>query len=367
LHGSLESLEAGRLAEAEQEALAVATRTARTAPRAWLVVADSRQRRGRHAAAIEAYRLFLASCTSARLRRYALEQIRICREALSPRQPLAAPSTRLTDAERKHLAEVERALSIESTDHFVVRARNSALAKLIAGQAERNLSRICGVILAGQEFPHSVDVYVWPDQTEYRRHAIEAPEWAGGSFSVTARDGVVSRRIDLTQRGEDGRFAVIMLDRVLPHELCHLVIHEYFGDSHCPLFLSEGLAMLAELEIDNVRVLLAGLAVAGRAKIPLSRLFRIEWNTMETPALFYAESYSFVCFLHDRLTRGQFREFLSHVKDGCDAADALGRASYLPHSDQFLADVASAWEEHAIAQAQTVQALNGQRDPRGRN
>jgi hypothetical protein len=350
----------GRYELAEQIALELANRPGEPVPRAWLVVAAARQQRERHASAARAYRLFLGSCDSPRLREYARRRLRTCEAGPADEPAAGTPSDELSPQELERLRRVSDRVYAESSEHFVVRARNPELARLLIRRAEAALRRICGVLLGGQAYPHSVDVYVWADRDEYRLHAVDAPDYSGGNFTIRHTPEGVVRRIDLTQLDADGRFDVLMLDRVLPHELCHLVTHEYFGDAHCPLFLDEGLAMLAEAETDNARVLLAGSACAAERGLPLGRLFLCDRRAVDDVAVFYAESFSFVEYVHRRLTREQFRRFLEQVKGGCTVAEALQRALHLPPDESFLPALADAWESHAIAQAQYLRALRGQ-------
>jgi len=362
LQRALAKLRSGRYAQAERAALVLATDHCEPVPRAWLIVATARQRCRRHKEAAEAYQSFLASCASDELRDYVLGEIRACRSALGPMPGPVAPSRRLTGDALRGLAAVDREVLTESSEHFVVRARNAKLAKLLVREAEEALKRICAVILAGRDYPHYVEIYVWPDHDEYIARAKDAPEWSGGSFSIRRRDGVVTRRIDLTQLDEKGRFAGIMLDRVLPHEMCHLVIHEFFGDAGCPLFLNEGLAMMAEAEVDNDRVLLAGAALTGKKGFSLDRLFTRDRRSIGDPAVFYAASFSFVEFLHTRMTGRQFTAFLKHVKDGCSISDALRRGVYALDDPAFAAALEEAWQGHAILQAQLAKAIRGEYD-----
>jgi len=354
---ALEGLEKGRYEQAEREALALATDPAHPTARAWMIVGAARQRRGRRAEAAEAYRLFLSSCTCPATQQFALGQIRACLHAGKGPATPQPPGKRLGKEVIGKLAEVHDRLYSESSEHFVVQARNPSLAKLLVAESEVALDRICRVILAGQDYPHSVRVNVWTDHENFLAHATDAPEWAGGSFRLSTANGVTTRQIDLTQRDKHGQFATIMLDRILPHEMCHLVVKEYFGDATCPLFLSEGLAMMAEFEVENSRAELAGMAIAGKAKIPLEDLLVRRRYDVQKPAVFYAESFSFVEFLHGRMTDEQFRALLEHIKAGCTVADALQRSLYVPADESFLRALASAWEDHAIEQAQYLRAL----------
>ncbi len=359
IQDALAALSAGEPARAERIAEEVVSTWGEGSWRGWLIVAASRQQMGRHADAADAYRDYLAQCQNPSERAFVLERIRQCRQAEAPAAEATPPSKLLTDQQRDRLARVDDEEHIESGEHFVVRARNGELAQLIAIQAEVALRRICQSILSGQDFPHSVDIYVWPDLAEYRKHAVSAVEWSGGSFSLRLdEDGQFVRRIDLTQRNVQGRFDAIVLDRVLPHELCHLVLAELFGDADCPLVLNEGLAMLAEAAVDNSRVLLAGAALSADRKIPLEALLLIEQCQADTALVFYAESFSLTCFLHSRLSRQQFREMLAHIKAGCPLEEAIQRALYVPCDEAFLARLARAWEADAVRQSQFLQALD---------
>ena len=66
-----------------------------------------------------------------------------------------------------------------SSDHFVVRSHNAKLSKLLVVEAEAALSRVCKLILGGQDYPNTVDIYVWTDHEDYIAHAQDAPEWSG--------------------------------------------------------------------------------------------------------------------------------------------------------------------------------------------
>jgi len=356
---ALQSLSDGRLAEAERRAMRIVARQAAgaSARRAWLVAAAARQRGGDNRGATEAYRKFLATCNSPDLRRYALEQIRKCRLPSGLPQVPVPPSRKLSAQMLRDLAAVGQTYHVESSEHFVVRTRNAKLAKLLVAEAESSLERIRVLLLGEQAYPHAVNVYVWVDHDDFIRHAKDAPEWSGASFTFSVSDGVTTRRIDLTQRDEDGRFASIMLDSVLPHELCHLVMREFFGDAACPLVLNEGLAMMAEWQVDNDRILLAAAAVTGERGISLDELLVLHRENLSDPAVFYAEAFSFVSFLRARLTAEQFRSFLDNVKGGCGIGESLQRALYVPQSDEFMPALNAAWEDYAVAHAQYLKAL----------
>ena len=361
IQAALEALRDGRLDQAERLAVLAADEPAAGAWRAWLIAADARLRLGRYGPAEAAYTEFIASCTRPAEREYALRQVARCRAGAAGEKPAALPSRKLTVAQLAELAAVDDTPASESSEHFVVTAPNAALAKLVAAEAERALTRICHALLGGQDYPHSVDVRVWTDAAEYRKHAEAAPHWAGGSFSLRPdADGQLRRRIDLTQLDDKRRFDTDAIDRVLPHEMCHLVLAEQFGGAHCPLFLNEGLAMMAEYLVDNGRIKLAGAALGGETKIAVGDLLTSVRCPSEQAGVFYAEAYSLTDYVHGRLSPPQFREMLDHLKAGSPLDEAVQRALCVPPDGEFLTKLAAAWENDAIRQTHFLDAVEDQ-------
>ena len=357
---ALDKLAQGQYEQAELIAQNVLGRQDPLSGRAWLIIATARQRAGQFAQAETAFRAFLSDNPNSPDRDFAREQIKACRQAQNNATPAPPPSRRLTKLQLAELAQTQPQKAVESSTHFVVHSYNSALSKLVAVEAEAALARIGGLLLAGREYPNSVEIHIWPNRKAFEANATAAPEWAGGSYSLTARDGLTVRRIDLTQTTPTGQFSTEMLDRVLPHELCHLVTRESFGEVPIPLFLNEGLAILSEAMPDNGRILLAGAARASRTKLSLHELLLVQRHSLQDVDVFYAESYSLVAFLQARLSERQFMELIENIKLGCSFRDALHRAVGTPQDDKLIPAVAAAWETHAIEQAQYLRAVRGQ-------
>ena len=145
----------------------------------------------------------------------------------------------------------------------------------------------------------------------------------------------------------EGRFQPRLLSVVLPHELCHVVVTEYFGDREPPLWLNEGLAMLAE-DVDPLwrqRPLLGPLQ-EGSVRSWQWLLTRQEVRR-EDASLFYAQAASVTRFLMERLEASQLQTLLSELKGGQDSASALGRAVSATGS-AALAALESQWREKTL-------------------
>jgi tetratricopeptide (TPR) repeat protein len=361
LHEALAMLQQGQYAQAQHAARELLS-AEDPDPQAWLVLASSYQQRRLYEAAAQAYDSYLEATRGDALAPFVRSQIRLCREGNLPRlQYDSLPSESLSPEQLEELSAVDDRVHTETSEQFVVRARNSKVAKLMVRQAEKAMQRVCDQVLSGQAFHKSVDVYVWKDRKDYLANACDAPDWSGGSFSVeTKRGRVVSRRIDLTQNDEQGRFNTTTLDRILPHELCHLVLDDLFAESQCPLMLNEGLAMLAEYQLDNDRVLLAGTAISGKERVSLQELLAAEWSDLDNPALFYASALSFTEFIYSRLNQQQFARFLHHVRNGQTVPVALQRSLAMPAREDFSRRLSDAWETYAIAQSHYLRALDAQ-------
>ena len=358
---ALDALRSGDNQTAEQIAKNVIRIGGVDSWRAWLIVACVQHRSQRYEQASKSYRRFLASCRNPFERKYVVEQIRKCHQLTrkSGRGEISI-SGKIPPERLKKLSLFTGRQYIESSEHFVVRAYNPDLAKLTAKHAEAALDRICKIILLGQDYPHSVDVYIWPTITDYRTRVARQVEFSQGSFSLTKNEaGKTVRRIDLVQLNSEGRFDLALLEKVLPHELCHLVFSEFLGDAPCPLAINEGLAMLAQARVDESRLRLAGAAIAAGKAIPLEDLLTIRKYQQDYRSLFYAESFSLVEYLHRNLSPKQFHEVLVNIKDGCCLAEAIQRALYVPPDENFLKSLSIAWQNDAIKQWQFLKALDG--------
>ncbi len=363
---ALDAYSRGQLADAATLSEQVASHPVTPNGRAWIIAASAYHARGEYADAADAYRAFLGVCRSPSDREFALGKLAECRQ--HPAKSTAAPtvpSELLTSKQIEELSEVTDRTCIESSAHFVVESHNPKLSKLLAEQAEQALRRITKVVMRGAEYPHSVRVKVFPTVKEYRANAKNSPEWSGGSFELTVDEtGFAQRAINLTQLDESGALNTDVFDRILPHELCHLVVTEWFGDAHSPLYLQEGMAMAAEYGDHSKRILLAGRDAGSGKALGLQELVATEKYDDGNVDLFYARAYSFVSYMHQRLTPKQFADTLANIKAGNPLRDALHKALYLPDSNAFMSQLEQSWQDDAIANAQYLTFLATHQDTR---
>lgn len=350
----------GQWQQAAHAAAALAVSPYDSEPRAWIIAAAALERLGEPAAAAAAYRAYLTDCQDPAIRAYVQEQLARCQSPSAAAGLGDPPSAAVDDELRAELAAVQEADSVELSEHFEVRTPNAALSAVLAELAEEALLRVMATTGLEAAYPQRVLIEVHATAAEYCDKANRSDHWSGGCFELTVDEqGLPRRVIHLIQHDADGAFDTDILDRVLPHELCHLVLTEWFGASPCPLYLQEGLAVLCEFAEQDDRIILTGTVLATGQEIGIEALMASQEYQPQDLPLFYAQSYSLVSYLHDRLAGGQLAQLLEHVRAGCTLGEALQRTLAIPEAEGFLAELAEAWEDHAIGHAQFLLTLQG--------
>lgn len=246
--------------------------------------------------------------------------------------------------------------------YFRVQAPSENLARKVISAAESSLQTIREKLLPEADLTAQVDIYIWSDTEEYHSQAPHAPAHSSAcAISSVDEAGQRIHRIDLLHEADQpgGK----MLQCRLPHELSHVAQEEYFRpapgqDLDVPLAIQEGLSILAERGDKSHHVRLAGTALAGPRAIPLERLLLLHrYDQAESSALFYAESYSFMEFLRGKMTRGQYGDFLGHLRSGEPVSEAVRMALALPQSENFLQRLDAAWRNYAILQTQLLRVV----------
>ncbi|MBI5725439.1 MAG: hypothetical protein HZA50_15895 [Planctomycetes bacterium] len=351
---ALALLESGNENAAQQAAMPAANAGGEQGARAWLIIATARYRLGELESAIEAYDLCRKTSSSKTIRDYAFDRALTVRKEIRTR--LKPETGEIPQDAAKRLAKVEQVFHFASAPNIFVRARNPELARVIASRAQILLEKAWYGLGAEIKYPHQIRIFVHADRHEYAAAAPPSPDWSCATARVDNIDGKLIPRIDLTQLDENGQFDSRLLDRILPHELCHLAVSEYFGPDRCPLFLTEGLAMMAEKAGDPSRQILAGQSFMADDATGINDLVSQEMP-LRKPELFYSLSYSLVEFLHSRMSSAQFKAFLNHIRTGCPFSHAVQRAMGISYEEGFIALLAETWKKHSMQQSALLQAV----------
>ena len=169
-----------------------------------------------------------------------------------------------------------------------------------------------------------VPIVYFASQEEFTKQTGQ-PKWSKG-FAVSHLASVNLRMIITYQGQED------FLNAVLPHEISHLILHDFIGPHrHIPTWFDEGVAQMEEQGDDpNHRTIFAHLIENGES-IPLLSLQNPNPSIRTDAtygAIFYAESLYIVDFLVKTYGKESFINLCRNLRDGMDFEDALKNAYY---------------------------------------
>lgn len=224
-------------------------------------------------------------------------------------------------------------------DHFVIYHDNRDVANNFGWKAEyyyKKILRHLGVAnfnpWAGQ---NKCVILIFKNQGEYMKE-MNAPDWSGG---IALMDKNLFATFEGAQRVET---------KILPHEMTHLILAEYFGKTQIPLWLNEGMAQYEQEEgADyNYRKFVLEAVKAGKY-IKLTDLLKRDYVPAgsEGIALFYAQSASVIDYMRTQLLQTQFSEFLRQIKKGRPTEEAL-KEVYQWKFRNGVADLEKRWLEY---------------------
>lgn len=137
------------------------------------------------------------------------------------------------------------------------------------------------------------------------------------------------------------------IERVVPHEVAHQVIHQLTDNPFAPLpkWLDEGLAVSYEEVHDPSFPILLEQAASDR--LPTLRSLNAAFPYDSAAAtLAYAQSHSIVEFIADHYGEAELRELVTTFADGVTADQAVGAALGVS-----IEELDSAWRDEVTAQA----------------
>jgi len=221
---------------------------------------------------------------------------------------------------------------VSSTHFIVLHIGDEPLAKTVSERAESYYSTIATDLgyTRYQNFwlwDNRVKILIYPTAAAFSE-ACDAPAWAAGRASPQ-RHEIASYR----QSGEG------FLSDLLPHELAHLILSDFIGESRVPLWLTEG---FSEWEQSGRKPPAAGGLMSRRFLLKTLFSMDIRRDTdRERVSLFYAQSSSVVGFLIKTYGGDSFGSFCRALRDGKDLAAALAAA--YPHDAPSLDTLEQKW------------------------
>jgi hypothetical protein len=169
----------------------------------------------------------------------------------------------------------------------------------------------------GAELQESVRLYIYASAADLQGSMIFPQEWTGG---VAFTDyGIVAIGITPDSSGLAwGKGAIA-------HELTHLVVHQVTFNPYnaLPTWLDEGLAMMAEGELDPYFALALSQAISDNTLISIRSLASPFSAITELSILSYAESYEVVNYLINEFGRDKMLELLQTFAQGSGYDETL--------------------------------------------
>ena len=135
------------------------------------------------------------------------------------------------------------------------------------------------------------------------------------------------------------------LERQIPHEIAHILIHEVSGgqDEHLPLWLTEGIATLSEMypQTDYQRMLNA--AAEDSSLLPMASLCSAFPPGSKELLLAYAQSGSFVNFLYKKYGSSGLVELINTYQDGVSCENGM-----LGATGSSLSQLEALWQQQVL-------------------
>lgn len=265
---------------------------------------------------------------------------------------------------------------VEETEHFTVYTTNERLSKVIGERAEIYLEFMVDKLFGGRSWAARFPILVYSSLDDYQQHG--GPSGSGGVTMghVTGKTQVILL-FQLTpqfDRGASRRSSTsgngiwkYGIESVLPHELTHAVINEFFGGQETPRWLHEAVAGRFEQTRDHY-----GEAARLARKVVAGEYFRIqdlfEQETYpKRVGLFYEQAAAVVLYLFEAGPEAM-HVFLSELRAGnghdaaCAAALGIPKEKAVEEFERrwvewmrmrYLKDLDNEGDDTIISKAQT--------------
>ncbi len=216
-------------------------------------------------------------------------------------------------------------------DHFIIYHENRNFANDISWNAEYNYKKILRHLGIADFHPwekgeNKCVILIFKNQKEFLDAVLSPLNLKNEEEAMVAREsldwmGGLARKDENVLMIFEGAKGVE--NQILPHELSHLILREYFGEANIPLWLNEGMAQYEE-EGRGYKKLVMNI-VRDNIFLALTDLFKMKSlpPSRAEIALFYVQSASVIDYMRTQLLQTQFSQFLRQLKGGIPTDEAL--------------------------------------------
>ncbi|MCH7701416.1 MAG: tetratricopeptide repeat protein [Planctomycetes bacterium] len=225
-----------------------------------------------------------------------------------------------------------------ASKHFDTYATNEKLAEVVGKRCEVYLEFMSNVLFGGRAWGFRVPVLVYPTHDEYVSVGGAPASSAGVTFGnrLHGRTSkvMIYHLTEIKEEGERGRGETVMykyaIDGILPHELTHVMINEFFGGQDTPQWLHEAVAeRMAQMRKHYLEAARLARAVVAGEHFRLRDLFEQEGYPSSRITLFYHQSAAVVTYLFEAGPEAMYT-FLSALAEQKNHDQALSEALGIP-------------------------------------
>ncbi len=215
---------------------------------------------------------------------------------------------------------------------------DDAFGAALLDAASRGLNQAAGLLPAASLAP--VDIYVYATAQDLQGALfLGGEQWTGGH--ANPKLGVVMAAVT------PGPGQGIEMERLLPHELAHVLMYRSVGDAYnrLPVWLNEGMASLAELYPNPDYALALQTASQRGTLLSMQDLCASFPPDAASAFLAYAQSQSFVRYLRDTYGSAALLALTSAYADGLGCNEGAVRTLGVP-----LTQLEARWHETALGE-----------------
>jgi hypothetical protein len=197
--------------------------------------------------------------------------------------------------------------------------------------------------------PSTLDIFIYPNENDLQSGMqLGGRTWVGGQADPDL--GVLLLTVN---PGPEER---IELERILPHELTHILLYQRMGEdgySNLPSWLNEGLATLQEHPPDAAFRIALDEAVRQDSLLPLESLCAAFPFSSSDATLAYAQSASVVQYIKDIYGIGGISSLLDSYQEGTTCKGGVQRAL-----QRSIADLEIEWQATILPRPSLLDRLH---------
>ncbi len=223
---------------------------------------------------------------------------------------------------------------------------DSEFAENVSKVAAAGLQQVQSLIQG--KTPEAIDIYAYPSSTLMQEALVlSGQNWIAGHADPSLGVMILS----IPPRPDQ----YIYMQQIIPHELMHIMLYQRnpSGYANLPVWLNEGLASIAELYPNPDYTTILENDYKKNALLPMASLCEIFPRDASSALLAYAQSASFVRYLHGQYGTEGLQKLVDAQTDRKDCAAGVQAALGIP-----LSQVEQQWRQVTFGEDTTQVAIN---------